>query len=131
MEYTIKNPDGSAKTVISDKPLTHCFIDVPDGTPEFLQYFQLAADKWLVDPNMPTHTTGSLHSFIELLHVRKVIKPDDYEGLKVMFGDHSAGIPGGVMYANDPEGISHANHCECKRCRPEVGKEDECHVVMN
>lgn len=24
--------------------------------------------------------------------------------------------PGGVMYANDPFGISHANHCECSRC---------------
>lgn len=38
-------------------------------------------------------------------------------------------MPGGVMYANDPEGIIHTNHCECRRCeaaRAEKSAEAPC-----
>lgn len=55
------------------------------------------------------------------LHVDEVVRvTHDYLPTK-------PSVPGGVMYANDSEGISHTNHCECTRC--ELARADEGNTI--
>lgn len=172
MEYTVKTEVGrTIVSVLTDKPLTHCVIDVPGVSGSALQRIREGAAVWLKeggvfvigggDPdrdNVAVMFPGAFaiheewngrvarvegrtaEETIALWreHGKKAqgcaIIPDPDGRIKDAFtftqeemnalGDPFAPKPGGVMYANDPEGISHANHCECRRCESAHEYED-------